>query len=68
MLSVLKSKVTVKVGKKAILEAKVVMPKSKTHIVKGYCDTIRYISSDGSVATVTKNGKVKGVSAGNCNI
>ncbi len=63
-----KSKVTVKVGKKANLKAKVVMPKAKTHIGKGYCNPIRYISSDESVASVTKNGKVKGVSAGSCTV
>ncbi|MCR5102577.1 MAG: Ig-like domain-containing protein [Butyrivibrio sp.] len=63
-----KSKVTVKAGKKAKLGAKVVMQTSKTHIGKGLCDPIRYISSDESIATVTKNGKVKGIKAGRCKV
>ncbi|MCR5101893.1 MAG: Ig-like domain-containing protein [Butyrivibrio sp.] len=63
-----KSKVTVKAGKKAKLGAKVVMEAAKTHIGNGHCDSIRYISSDESIATVTKNGKVKGIKSGSCKV
>lgn len=61
-LTVKKSKLKVKKGKTVKIKAKVKNPKGKkvsTHIAK-----VRYESSDPSVATVNKKGKVKGLTKG----
>lgn len=61
-LIVKKSKLKVKKGKTVKIKAKVKNPKGKkvsTHIAK-----VRYESSDPSVATVNKKGKVKGLTKG----
>ena len=63
-LKLKKSKISIKVGKTAKIKAS--MKKSKkvnVHIAK-----YRYESLDESIATVDKNGKVKGISKGNTKI
>ncbi len=61
-ISISKSKVTVKKGKTLTLKPGLKMKGKgtfKTHIAK-----FRYESSDSQIATVTKNGKIKGIKEG----
>ena len=68
-LTLTKKKYTVKVGKTAKIKAKVTLVnKNKKHIPKGHGDKFRYKSSDTSIATVDKNGKIKGIKKGTCTI
>ena len=68
-LTLTKSKYTVKVGKTAKIKAKVTLVnKNKKHIPKGHGAKFRYKSSDTSIATVDKNGKIKGIKKGTCTI
>ena len=68
-LTLTKSKYTVKVGKTAKLKAKVTLVnKNKKHIPKSHGAKLRYKSSDTSIATVSKNGTIKGVKKGTCTI
>ena len=68
-LTLTKSKYTVKVGKTAKIKAKVTLVnKNKKHISKGHGDKFRYKSSDTGIATVDKNGKIKGIKKGTCTI
>ncbi len=56
-------KISVKVGKTAKIKAKITLvDKNKKRIPKGHGAKLRYKSSDPSVVTVSKKGKVKGVS------
>ena len=60
---------TVKVGKTAKIKAKVTLVNNnKKHIPKSHGAKFRYKSSDTSIATVDKNGKVKGIRKGTCTI
>ena len=68
-LTLNKSKYTVKVGKTAKIKAKVTLVnKNKKHIPKSHGAKFRYKSSDTSIATVDKNGKIKGIKKGTCTI
>ncbi len=68
-LTLTKSKYTVKVGKTAKIKAKVTLVnKNKKHIPKSHGAKFRYKSSDTSIATVDKNGKIKGIKKGTCTI
>ena len=68
-LTLTKSKYTVKVGKTAKIKAKVTLVnKNKKHISKGHGAKFRYKSSDTGIATVDKNGKIKGIKKGTCTI
>ena len=59
-----KSKVSVKTGKTFTLKAGLkTKTKVKTHIAK-----FRYESTDPSIATVNKKGKIKGIRKGTCEI
>ena len=68
-LTLKKTKYTVKVGKTAKIKAKITLVnKNKKHIPKGHGAKLRYKSSDTSIATVDKNGKIKGIKKGKCTI
>lgn len=68
-LTLKKTKYTVKVGKTAKIKAKVTLVnKNKKHIPKSHGAKFRYKSSDTSIATVDKNGKIKGIKKGKCTI
>ena len=68
-LTLTKKKYTVKVGKTAKIKAKVTLVnKNKKHIPKSHGAKFRYKSSDTSIATVDKNGKIKGIKKGTCTI
>ena len=58
-----------KVGKTAKLKAKTVKRKgSKRLLSNEHCARLRYASSDTSVATVSKSGKIKAVGTGKCSV
>lgn len=60
---------TVKVGKTTKVKAKVkLVDKNKKHILKSYGAKFRYRTSDSSIATVSKSGKIKGIKKGTCTI
>ena len=68
-LTLKKSKYTVKVGKTAKIKASVTLVnKNRKHLPKKYAAKFRYKSSDTSIATVDKNGKIKGIKKGTCTI
>ena len=68
-LTLKKSKYTVKVGKTAKIKASVTLvKKNKKHLPKKYAAKFRYRTSDTGIATVDKNGKIKGISKGTCTI
>ena len=64
-----KSKYSVKVGKTVKVKAKTVLvDKSKKQLSDAHAAQFRYASSNRNIATVDKNGKVKGVAKGTCTI
>jgi len=64
-----KSKYIIKVGKTAKVKAKTVLvDKSKKQLSNAHAAEFRYASSNKNIATVDKNGKVKGVAKGTCTI
>ena len=64
-----KSKYTIKVGKTAKVKAKTVLvDKSKKQLSNAHAAEFRYASSNKNIATVDKNGKIKGVAQGTCTI
>jgi uncharacterized repeat protein (TIGR02543 family) len=68
-LTLKKTKYTVKVGKTAKIKAKITLVnKNKKHIPEGHGAKFRYKSSDTGIATVDKNGKIKGIKKGKCTI
>lgn len=68
-LTLKKKKYTFKVGKTVKIKGKVTLVnKNKKHIPKGHGAKLRYKSSDISIATVSKNGKIKGIKKGTCTI
>ena len=68
-LKVTKSKLTVKVGKTAKVKANVTLvDKNKKHIPKSHAPKFRYRTSNKKIATVDKNGKIKGIKKGTCTI
>ncbi len=62
-----KKKYTLKKGKKAKIKAKLVLQKKGKKVVK-HTAKFRYATSDSSVATVSKKGKIKAVDKGNCTV
>ena len=68
-ITLLKSKYSVKVGKTVKVKAKTVLvDKSKKQLSNAHAAQFRYASSNRNIATVDKNGKVKGVAKGTCTI
>ncbi|MBR6223974.1 MAG: Ig-like domain-containing protein [Lachnospiraceae bacterium] len=68
-LTLTKNKCSLKVGKTANIKVKVTLDaKNKKHIPKKYALKFRYKSSDTGIATVNKNGKIKGIKKGKCTI
>ena len=64
-----KTKYTLNVGSTAKIKAKTVLvDKKKKKLSNAHEKEFRYASSDTSIATVDKNGKIKGIKAGTCNI
>lgn len=64
-----KKSYTVKVGKTTKVKARITLvDKSKKHISKAHGAKFRYKSSDTSIATVSKKGKIKGIKKGTCTI
>ena len=64
-----KSKYTIKVGKTAKVKAKTVLvDKTKKQLSDAHAKEFRYASSNKKIATVDKNGKIKGVKAGTTTI
>ena len=68
-IKVTKKALTVKVGKAVKVNAKVTLVnKNKKHIPKSHAAKFRYRTSDKSIATVTKSGKIKGINKGTCTV
>ena len=68
-LTLKKNKLALKVGKTAKIKAKVTLVnKNKKHLPKSHGAKFRYKSSDPSIATVSANGKVKGIKKGTCTV
>ena len=68
-IKVNKSSLTLTAGKTAKLKVSIVkLNKSKKIHKNWHVATLRYLTSDKSIATVNKNGKVKGVAKGSCNV
>ncbi|WP_373215738.1 Ig-like domain-containing protein [Ruminococcus sp. 5_1_39BFAA] len=64
-ITVNKSSVSLKKGRTSQLKVTVTNTASK---VKYHVSAVRYLSTNPSVATVSKNGKIKGVGKGTCNV
>ena len=56
---------SIKAGRSKKISAKAVCPNGKKQI-KGQCRSFRYVSLNPSIASVSANGKVKGLTPGNC--
>lgn len=68
-LTLKKSNYIIKAGKTAKIKASVTLfDKNKKHLPKSYSAKFRYKSSDTSIATVSKNGTIKGIKKGTCTI
>ena len=68
-IKITKSKYTISVGKTAKIKAKTVLvDKSKKQLSDAHAKEFRYASSNKKIATVDKNGKIKGVKAGTTTI
>ena len=66
-VKVKKKKVTVKKGKTYKIKATVKKLKKKKKLMpKKHTPKLRYLSTDSSIATVSKKGKIKGIKAGTC--
>ena len=64
-----KSKYTVEVGKTVKVKAKTVLvDKRKKQLSNAHAAQFRYASSNKSIATVDKKGKIKGIAKGSCTI
>ena len=62
-------KLSIAAGKTSKIKAKTVLvDKKKKQLGNDHATEFRYASSDESIATVDKNGKVKGISVGTCTI
>ena len=60
---------TIAVGKTVKVKAKIkLVDKNKKHIPKSHGAKFRYRTSDSSIATVSKSGKIKGIKKGTCTI
>ena len=68
-VTLLKSRYTIKTGKTARIKAKVtLLKKNRKHLPKSHGPRFRYKSSDTSIATVNRSGRIKGVKKGTCTI
>ena len=68
-IKVNKSSLSLTAGKTAKLKVRIVKLDASKKIRKNWhVATLRYLTSDKSIATVNKNGKVKGVAKGSCNV
>ena len=68
-VTLLKSRYTIKTGKTARIKAKVtLLKKNRKHLPKSHGARFRYKSSDTSIATVNRSGRIKGVKKGTCTI
>ena len=68
-VTVKKSKFTIKVGKTAKIKAKTVLvQKGKKQLSNAHAAQFRYLSINKDVATVDKNGKIKGVAKGTATV
>ena len=66
-VTVEKTKITVKKGKTKQIKADVQIVKSKlTLMSKSHAAKLRYLSTNKKIATVSKSGKIRGVSKGSC--
>ena len=64
-----KTKVTLKKGKTFKIKAKVIkVKKSKKLMPKKHVATVRYLSTNKKVATVSSSGKIKAAGKGKCNV
>jgi hypothetical protein len=62
-------KVSVKKGKTAKVKPTITLAdKKKKALAKKYAADVRYFSTDTSIATVSKAGKIKGVAKGSCTV
>ena len=62
-------KVSLKAGKSAKVKTKITLAdKKKKVLAKKYAADVRYFSTDTSIATVSKSGKIKGVAKGSCTV
>lgn len=62
-----KTKVSIKQGKTSKIKAKTVLvSKGKKQLSDAHAKEFRYASSNKSIATVNKNGKIKGIAKGTC--
>lgn len=69
MIKLAKSKYSIKAGKTAQINAKTVLvDKKKKQLSNAHATQFRYASSNKNIATVNKNGKIKGISKGTCTI
>ena len=63
------SKVNIKAKASFNLKAKVTLMNAKKKVIsEGHAPVVRYVSSDTSVAKVSKTGKIVGVAKGSCNV
>lgn len=64
-----KNKVTLKKGKSFKIKAKVTKVKKRKKLMpKKHAATVRYLSTNKKVATVSKNGKIKAAGKGTCDV
>ena len=64
-----KKKVSLKQGKTSKIKAKTILvEKGKKQLSDAHAKEFRYASSNNSIATVDKNGKIKGIAKGTCTI
>lgn len=56
------------IGEAAFVEATVVKANTKKKLLAGYCNKLRYKTSDAAVATVSSTGKVIARGAGTCTV
>ena len=66
-VSVKKSSLRIKAGKTAAIKATVrTLKKGRRLMPRGYAAKLRYLSTDRTIATVTKSGRIKGIRKGTC--
>ncbi|WP_035796044.1 Ig-like domain-containing protein [Butyrivibrio sp. WCD3002] len=62
-------KVSIKAGKSAKVKTKITLAdKKKKVLAKKYAADVRYFSTDTSIATVSKSGRIRGVAKGSCTV
>ena len=63
-----KTSYTVRKGKTAKVKVKLVLADAKKKLFGGHCSKLRYVSSDKSIAAVSKKGVIKGKAKGSCSV